>query len=68
MGEGTTVGLDVHARSVVAGLIDERSGEVAVRRAPHRTDDLVAWLVRLPRLVLPRFRGHGIQAIAPVRS
>jgi hypothetical protein len=49
MGEGTTVGLDVHARSVVAGLIDERSGEVAVRRAPHRTDDLVAWLVRLPR-------------------
>jgi hypothetical protein len=25
MGEGTFVGLDVHARSVVAGLIDEET-------------------------------------------
>jgi len=32
MGEGTFVGLDVHARSVVAGLIDEATGEVVVRR------------------------------------
>lgn len=44
MGEGTFVGLDVHARSVVAGLIDERTGELRVRRAPHRTDELVGWL------------------------
>ena len=44
MGKGTFVGLDVHARSVVAGLIDEATGEVAVRRAPHRTDELVGWL------------------------
>lgn len=50
IGEGTTVGLDVHAaRSVVTGLMDELSGEVAVRRAPHRTDDLVAWPSRLRR-------------------
>ena len=34
MGEGTFVGLDVHARSVVAGLIDEETGELAVLRAP----------------------------------
>ena len=44
MGEGTFVGLDVHARSVVAGLIDERSGELRVQRAPHRTPELVNWL------------------------
>jgi transposase len=47
MGEGTFVGLDVHARSVAAGLIDEMTGEVAVARAPHRTDELVAWLGQL---------------------
>lgn len=35
MGEGTFVGLDVHARSVVAGVIFERTGEVRVRRVPH---------------------------------
>ena len=44
MGNGTFVGLDVHARSVVAGLIDERSGEVRVKRVAHRTEDLVSWL------------------------
>jgi transposase len=44
MGDGTWVGLDVHARSVVAGLIDEPTGELRVMRAPHRTDELVGWL------------------------
>ncbi|HUS80342.1 MAG TPA: IS110 family transposase [Armatimonadota bacterium] len=44
MGNGTFVGLDVHARSVVAGLIDERTGEVRAVRAPHTTDELVGWL------------------------
>src|SRR5680860_1661132 len=44
MGNGTFVGLDVHARSVVAGLIDERTGEVRTTRAPHATDELVGWL------------------------
>lgn len=44
MGEGTFVGLDVHARSVVAGLIDEDTGEVRVTRAPHRTEELVGWV------------------------
>jgi transposase len=47
MGNGTFVGLDVHARSVVAGLIDEQTGELQVRRAPHRTEDLVSWLGEL---------------------
>ncbi len=44
MGNGTFVGLDVHARSVVAGLIDEQTGEVRVTRAPHDTDELARWL------------------------
>ena len=44
MGNGTFVGLDVHARSVVAGLIDERTGEVRVKRVAHRTEELVGWL------------------------
>lgn len=44
MGEGTFVGLDVHARSVVAGVICERTGEVRVRRVPHGTAELVEWL------------------------
>jgi transposase len=47
MGEGTFVGLDVHARSVVAGLIDDVTGEVRVQRAPHRTEALVGWVADL---------------------
>jgi transposase len=44
MGEGTFVGLDVHARSVVAGVICERTGQVRVQRVPHALDDLVSWI------------------------
>jgi transposase len=44
MGNGTFVGLDVHARSVVAGLIEEQTGELRIARAPHRTAELVGWL------------------------
>jgi len=44
MGNGTFVGLDVHARSVVAGLIDEATGELRVKRVAHRTEELVSWL------------------------
>jgi transposase len=47
MGDGTWVGLDVHARSVVAGLIDEESGEVRVCAAPHHQKELVSWLSAL---------------------
>src|SRR4249920_136794 len=44
MGNGTFVGLDVHARSVVAGLIDEQTGEVRVARGPNDTAELTGWL------------------------
>jgi len=48
MGEGGWVGLDVHARSVVAGVIDRGSGEVWSLRLPPGGDATVAWLRTLP--------------------
>ena len=47
MGTGTWVGLDVHAKSVVAGLIQDDTGELRVVRAPHRTEELVRWVGEL---------------------
>lgn len=44
MGEGSWIGLDVHARSVVAAVVDELTGEVVVGRAPVGVDGLVAWV------------------------
>ena len=48
MNEGSWVGLDVHARSVVAGVIDVGSGEVRSLRVPPGSDATVAWLKTLP--------------------
>jgi transposase len=48
MNEGSWVGLDVHARSVVAGVIDVGSGEVRSLRVPPGCDATVAWLTSLP--------------------
>ena len=48
MGEGSWVGLDVHARSVVAGVIDLGSGEVRSLRVPPGAEATVAWLKTLP--------------------
>ena len=64
MGNGTFVGLDVHARSVVAGLINEATGEVRVVRAPHATGDLVGWIGALPGPVRAAYEagptGYGL--------
>ena len=48
MNEGSWVGLDVHARSVVAGVIDRGSGEVRSLRVPPGNAETVAWLETLP--------------------
>jgi transposase len=68
MGNGTFVGLDVHARSVVAGLIDEATGEVRVVRAPHAVDALVGWLGALPGPVRSAYEagptGYGLARAA----
>src|SRR5205823_11721200 len=47
MNEGSWVGLDVHARSVVAGVIDAGSGELRSLRLPPGTEETVAWLKAL---------------------
>jgi transposase len=48
MGEGSWVGLDVHARSVVAGVLDGGSGELRSWRAPTLCEETVVWLQQLP--------------------
>src|SRR4051794_41319853 len=48
LNEGSWVGLDVHARSVVAGVIDAGSGEVRSARVPAVAGETVAWLKTLP--------------------
>ena len=44
MAEGTWVGLDVHARKVVAGVLDAGSGEVRSWRVPTLPVETVEWL------------------------
>ena len=49
MAEGTWVGLDVHARKVVAGVLDAESGEVRSLRAPTLPVATVEWLGQFRR-------------------
>jgi len=48
MAEGTWVGLDVHARKVVAGVLDGVSGELRTVRVPSLAAETVVWLSGLP--------------------
>jgi transposase len=48
MAEGTWVGLDVHARKVVAGVLDAVSGELRTVRVPAGVAERAAWLSGLP--------------------
>jgi transposase len=45
---GTSVGLDVHARSVVAAAIDGDTGEVFRKRLTPANDDVIGWVRSLP--------------------
>lgn len=47
-GNGTSVGLDVHARSVVACGVDGRTGQMFERRLTPDHGDVVSWLRSLP--------------------
>ena len=64
MNEGSWVGLDVHARSVVAGVIDAGSGEVRSLRVPSVSAETVAWLGTLPAPVRVAYEagptGYGL--------
>ncbi len=46
--ERTTVGLDVHARSVVAEAVDWDTGQVFSQRLVPATEEVLAWVGRLP--------------------
>jgi transposase len=46
--ERTTVGLDVHARSVVAEAVDWSSGQVFSERLVPDSELVLAWVARLP--------------------
>ena len=64
MVEGSWVGLDVHARSTVAGVLDGSSGELRTLRVPPRSMDTVAWLQTLPAPVRVAYEagptGYGL--------
>lgn len=64
MAEGTWVGLDVHARSVVAGVIDVGSGELRTLRVPVGSAEAVEWLRSLPAPVRVAYEagptGYGL--------
>jgi transposase len=48
-GERTSVGLDVHARSVVACAIDTQTGELIKARLVPQPEAVLAWLRGLPK-------------------
>src|SRR5436305_7851515 len=64
MAEGTWVGLDVHARKVVAGVLDAESGELRGWRAPTLPAETVEWLKRFPAPVRVAYEagptGYGL--------
>jgi transposase len=64
MAEGTWVGLDVHARKVVAGVLDAGTGELRSLRAPTLPAETVAWLQQFPAPVRVAYEagptGYGL--------
>ncbi len=64
MVEGSWVGLDVHARKVVAGVLDAKSGELRSLRAPTLPAETVEWLRQFPAPVRVAYEagptGYGL--------
>lgn len=64
MVEGSWVGLDVHARATVAGVLDAASGELRVERVSSRSEETVVWLLGLPAPVRVAYEagptGYGL--------
>lgn len=64
MVEGSWVGLDVHARSVLAGVLDAGSGELRTLSVPTLSERTVAWLQTLPQPVRVAYEagptGYGL--------
>src|SRR3954447_470462 len=81
VGNGTSVGLDVHARSIVACGLDGRTGRGFERRLTPDRAEIVSWVRSLPGPVavtyeagptgfgLARFlTGHGIECLVAAPS
>jgi transposase len=51
MSEGSWVGVDLHARSAVASVLDGGTGELRTQRVPASAPALVQWLLALPQPV-----------------
>ena len=49
MTEGSWVGLDVHARTTLAAVLEAASGELRLQRVSSRSEETVAWLAELPQ-------------------
>jgi transposase len=64
MDEGTWVGLDVHARKTVAGVLDAVTGEVRSLRAPTLAAETVEWLKQFPAPIRAAYEagptGYGL--------
>jgi transposase len=67
MAEGSWVGLDVHARSTVAGVLDGGSGELRLLRVPPGREETVIWLETLPAPVRVAYEagptGYGLARV-----
>ena len=79
--ERTSVGLDVHARSVAACAIDDNTGEIVRARLSAQYEAILAWLTELPGPVavtyeagptgygLARFlANHGVRCVVAAPS
>jgi len=64
MAEGSWVGLDVHARTTLAGVLDAASGELSLQRVQPRSEETIAWLLSLAQPVRVAYEagptGHGL--------
>lgn len=62
--ERTSVGLDVHARSVVAAAIDGETGELTQRRLGTSVEEILVWIHGLPDPVAVAYEagptGYGL--------
>ena len=64
MFQRTSVGLDVHARSVVACGLDGATGELSERRLTPEPGEILAWIAKLPAPVAVTYEagptGYGL--------
>jgi transposase len=60
----TSVGLDVHARSVFGYALDDQTGEVFKRRLCHDPEQVMGWIASLPQPVAAAYEagptGYGL--------